>query len=67
MQILKVMSHRILTADNAVEVKVEPKSEIDPEIPVMEEEISQEEEPQQTEPEPGGQSGCIALRRYCNS
>lgn len=41
-----------IDADNAVEVKVEPKSEIDPEIPVMEEEISQEEEPQQTEPEP---------------
>ena len=41
-----------IDADNAVEVKVEPESEIDPEIPVMEEEISQEEEPQQTEPEP---------------
>lgn len=43
---------RDIDADNAVEVKVEPESEIDPEIPVMEEEISQEEEPQQTEPEP---------------
>ena len=41
-----------IDADNAVEVKVKPESEIDPEIPVMEEEISQEEEPQQTEPEP---------------
>lgn len=41
-----------IDADNAVEVKVEPESEIEPEIPVMEEEISQEEEPQQTEPEP---------------
>lgn len=41
-----------IDADNAVEVKVEPESEIDPEIPGMEEEISQEEEPQQTEPEP---------------
>ena len=41
-----------IDADNAVEVKVEPEPEIDPEIPVMEEEISQEEEPQQTEPEP---------------
>lgn len=41
-----------IDADNAVEVKGEPESEIDPEIPVMEEEISQEEEPQQTEPEP---------------
>lgn len=41
-----------IDADNAVEVKVEPESEIDPEIPAMEEEISQEEEPQQTEPEP---------------
>ena len=37
---------RDIDADNAVEVKVEPESEIDPEIPVMEEEISQEEEPQ---------------------
>lgn len=44
---------RDIDADNAVEVKVEPESEIDPEIPVMEEEISQEEELQQavTEPE----------------
>lgn len=41
-----------IDADNAVEVKVEHESEIEPEIPVMEEEISQEEEPQQTEPEP---------------
>ncbi len=41
-----------IDADNAVEVKVEPESEIDPEIPVMVDEISQEEEPQQTEPEP---------------
>lgn len=41
-----------IDADNAVEVKVEPESEIEPEIPVMEEEISQEEGPQQTEPEP---------------
>ena len=40
---------RDIDADNAVEVKVEPESEIDPEIPVMEEEISQEEEPQQEE------------------
>ena len=38
-----------IDADNAVEVKVEPESEIDPEIPVMVDEISQEEEPQQEE------------------
>ena len=36
-----------IDADNAV--KVEPESEIDPEIPVMVDEISQEEEPQQEE------------------
>lgn len=40
---------RDIDADNAVEVKVEPESEIDPEIPVMVDEISQEEEPQQEE------------------
>lgn len=40
---------RDIDADNAVEVKVEPESEIDPEIPVMVEEVSQEEEPQQEE------------------
>lgn len=38
-----------IDADNAVEVKAEPESEIDPEIPVMVDEISQEEEPQQEE------------------
>ena len=41
-----------IDTDNTVEMKGEPEPEIDPEIPVMEEEISQEEEPQQTEPEP---------------
>lgn len=40
-----------IDTDNAVEVKVEPEPEIEPEIPVMVEEISQEEEPRQTEPE----------------
>ena len=41
-----------IDTDNTVEMKGEPEPEIEPEIPVMAEEISQEEEPQQTEPEP---------------
>lgn len=41
-----------IDADNAVEMKVEPEAETEPEIPVMAEEISQEEEPQQTVTEP---------------
>ncbi len=40
-----------IDADNAVEMKVEPEAETEPEIPVMAEEISQEEEPHQEEPQ----------------
>lgn len=42
-----------IDTDNTVEMKGEPEPEIEPEIPVMAEEVSQEEEPQQavTEPE----------------
>ncbi len=38
-----------IDTDNTVEMKGEPEPEIEPEIPVMAEEVSQEEEPQQEE------------------
>lgn len=38
-----------IDTDNAVEMKVEPEAETEPEIPVMAEEISQAEEPRQEE------------------
>lgn len=41
-----------IDTDNTVEMKGEPEPEIEPEIPVMAEEISQEEEPQQAVTEP---------------